>query len=80
MRATPFLSFLAQMTSMTADVKQVIPLNKGPRCPSVTLIHSSCSLNHACNQLGTPGRVKSFLKGAQIFSTVSNSFETISNT
>jgi len=31
--------------------------------------------NQACNQLGTPGGVKSFLRGAQFFWTMLNSFK-----
>ena len=38
-----------------------------------------CSIHYACNQarnqLGTSGGAKSFLRGAQIFWTMSNSFK-----
>jgi len=35
----------------------------------------SDSFAQARNQLGTPGVAKSFLRGAQIFQTMSNSFQ-----
>jgi len=40
----------------------------------------SIGFNQAGNQVGTPGGAKCFLKGAQIFQTMSNAFKLMSNT
>jgi len=39
------------------------------------VVSNECGLKQARNQIGTPGGAKSFLRGAQIFGTMSNIFK-----
>ena len=51
------------------------PWNKAPRSPKLKHEALYFSWRQARNQLGTAGGAKSFLRGAQIFWTISNSFK-----
>jgi len=67
-------------TRFSRNIWFLVPISRGAKCPYCPPAYAHVSFEtetetQARNQLRTPGGAKSFLRGAQIFGTMSNNFK-----